>query len=365
MVQSAKEKKTKIMVVDDTPAYLKPLIQMLEDNDYIVIVFSESKKALRSSAANPPDLILTDINMPELDGFELCRLLKSNPVTKEIPVIFISSLMETKEKVRAFNLGAVDYLTKPVQLDEAKARIETHLDLRRLQLELDQKNRHLESLVDEKVKEISNSQIATITALAKLAEYKDDTTGEHIERTQTYCFFLVSELQKFHKYKKIIDENFIENLTRTAPLHDIGKVAIPDNILQKPGKLTPEEFEIMKTHTTLGAETLQEVYQEYPKNEFIKMGIEIARSHHEKWDGSGYPDGLVGEAIPLCARIMGLADAYDAMRSERPYKPAFSHEKTAQIIYEDSGTHFDPMVVKAFKAHEKGFEEISAGIVAE
>ncbi|UMZ73497.1 HD domain-containing phosphohydrolase [Natranaerofaba carboxydovora] len=497
-----KENQENILIIDDTPSYLKLLINMLRERGYKVQGFQRGSHGLKAATKNPPDLILLDINMPEMSGFEVCEHLKADENLKNIPVIFISSLIGTKEKVKAFDLGAVDYLTKPFQLDEAKARIETHLNMRKLQKqleeknqtlreneakfraisdmaldavimidenaktvywntaaekmfgykrtevigidphdfimpekyktdyikgfksfvhtghgnaigkvleltaknkngeefpieialssinmgdkywasaiirdiserknaeevineyarEIDKKNRYLEEMVQEKVEEISNSQIATIIALANLAESRDDETGQHIERTQSFCFFLATELKEESKYEDIIDEAYIENLTRAAPLHDIGKVGVSDNILLKPGKLTTEEFEIIKSHTTIGAKTLKEVKASYPNNEFINMGINIARSHHERWNGSGYPDGLSKDQIPLSARIMAVADVYDALRTKRVYKPAFSHEKAFKIINEEKGKHFDPVIVDAFNQIHEGFEEIS------
>jgi putative two-component system response regulator len=294
-----------------------------------------------------------------MNGFEVCERLKADEVLKDIPVLFISALSETADKVKAFSVGAVDYVTKPFQFEEVHARVETHLRLRRLQVELERHNLHLEELVTEKVREISDSQLATIHAVSKLAESRDDDTGHHIERTQTFSKVLAETLRKNPRYAGSINDTFVENIYHASPLHDIGKVGIFDNILLKPGKLTAEEFEIMKTHAMIGANTLQSVRNKYPKNAFINMGIDIARSHHEKWDGSGYPGGLTGEDIPLSARIMAVSDVYDALRSKRPYKPAFTHEKSCEIIMEGAGRHFDPAVIEAFTAVEAEFAEIS------
>jgi len=296
--------------------------------------------------------------MPEMDGFQVCRRLKAEEKLRAIPVIFISALDDTESKLKAFSQGGVDYVTKPFQEAEVLARVRTHLELRRLQRELEIHNLHLEELVREKVQEISDSQLATLVAVSKLAECRDDETGHHIERTRIFCRMLVEQMKKNSRYGESITDAFIENIYHAAPLHDIGKVGIPDAILLKPGKLTPEEFEIMKTHTTIGADTLQAVRTRYPKNAFINMGIALTRSHHEKWDGSGYPDGLAGEDIPLSARIMALADVYDALRSKRPYKEAFSQEKARAIIEEGAGRHFDPVVVEAFLTLEAEFNEI-------
>jgi putative two-component system response regulator len=312
--------------------------------------------ALGAIAKNQPDLILLDIMMPKINGFDFCQRLTEDPKTKKIPIIFLSALNDTESKVKAFSMGGVDYVTKPFQFEEVKARIKIHLKLQKMQAEKEKQNQHLEDLVQEKVKEISASQLATIFAVSKLAESRDDETGRHIERTQTFCKLLAKKLLDHPRYATSgLSSAFVDNIYHTSPLHDIGKVGITDNILLKPGRLTSEEFEIMKTHTQIGAGTLQTVHGKYPNNSFLNMGIDIARSHHEKWDGSGYPDGLAGEEIPLSARIMALADVYDALRSKRPYKDAFTHRKSCAIIIEGAGRHFDPVVVEAFVDLETEF----------
>lgn len=350
--------KATVMVVDDTPANLKLLEEMLRKRGYRVSEFPSGKLALRAASREPPELILLDIMMPDMDGFELCRRLKADETLKEIPVIFLSALDDVASKVKGFTQGGVDYITKPFQAEEVLSRVNTHLSLRRMRRELKKHNHYLEDLVREQVKEISDSQQATILALSKLAEYRDDETGRHIERTRTFCRRLAEKLRENSRYAGSITDAYIENIYHAAPLHDIGKVGIPDHILLKPGKLTPDEFTIMKTHTEIGARTLQRVRARYPQNAFVNIGIALARSHHEKWDGSGYPDGLAGEDIPLCARIMALADVYDALRSKRPYKEAFLHQKSCEIIRESAGTHFDPAVVDAFFSVESEFAEI-------
>ena len=347
-----------ILIVDDVLANLELLSGILQERGYITRPVLNGKTALMTARAEPPDLILLDVNMPEMDGYELCERLKGADVTKDIPVIFITASHETEEKVKAFKMGCVDYVTKPFQCDEVNARVETHLRLRKMQLELERHNHHLEDLVKEKVREISDSQLAAIIALAKLAESKDDETGHHVERTRTFCRLLAEKLRENPSYAKRIDKSYVENIYHAAPLHDIGKVGIPDNILLKPARLTTEEFEIMKTHPMIGAKTLQAARSQYPLNNFLNMGLEIAYSHHEKWDGSGYPKGLAGDSIPLSARIMAVADVYDALRSIRPYKTAFSHETSCEIIFEGSGSHFDPALIEAFAALEPEFARI-------
>jgi putative two-component system response regulator len=300
--------------------------------------------------------------MPEMDGFEVCRTLRSNTALSSIPVIFLSALGETEDKLAAFESGGCDYVTKPFQPEEVKARIENQLKLRELQAKIELHNRELEHLVRQQVQEIAAAQMATIFALAKLADSRDKDTGKHLERVQTLCSLLAVEMSACPKYSNRITDDYVHNIVCASPLHDIGKVAIPDAILVKPGRLTDEEFEVMKTHTTYGAETLELVLEQHPANAFVRLGIEIARSHHENWNGAGYPDGLAGDAIPLSARIMAVADCYDAMRSKRCYKSSYSHEVIVDIIVRDSGHHFDPEVVHAFCAVQDTFRRISESL---
>lgn len=353
-----KDRQTTIMLVDDTPANLEVLREMLQEQGYRILLFPSGQTALRALERNLPDLILLDILMPEMDGFEVCRRIKSDERLRDIPIIFISALDDTANKIRAFTEGGVDYITKPFQEQETLARVDVHLKLRRVQQELRNHTLQLEELVREKVQEISNSQMATIHAMSKLAEYRDDHTGQHIERTRELCRMLATQLRQNPAYSDIIDDTFIDNIYHASPLHDIGKVGIPDGILLKPGKLTMEEFDIIKNHSAIGAATLDCVKDKYPKNEFIKMGINLARFHHERWDGTGYPERLSGEAIPLSARIMALVDVYDALRSKRPYKKAFSHGVSRDIILKGKGTHFDPAVVDAFVLVESKFTTV-------
>ncbi|MBF0259397.1 MAG: response regulator [Desulfamplus sp.] len=337
-----------VLIVDDIPFNLEVLGEMLKGYGLRVRPVTNGKLALKAAQKDPPDIILLDIMMPDMDGYEVCRRLKEDQKLKEIPVIFISALNETKDIIKAFSSGGVDYITKPFQIAEVKARVSTHLKIHQLQVELEKHNLNLNKLVKEQVQEISESQIATIFALAKLAEHRDDDTGTHLFRIRNFCRMLATNLEDSSIYQDQINSKFIDNIYNASPLHDIGKVGIPDNILLKPGKLTSDEFEIIKKHTIIGSDTLQEVLETYQKNSFINMGIAIARSHHEKWNGSGYPDALAGENIPLAARILAVADVYDALRAKRVYKPAFTHEKACEIISNDSGKHFDPVIVNAF-----------------
>ena len=340
-----------IMIIDDTPANLTLLSGLLKQRGHRVRPVPGGRLALMAVESDPPDLILLDINMPEMNGFEVCERLKNDRRFCDIPVIFISALTETLDKVKAFNTGGVDYITKPFQFEEVEARVTAHLELRRYE-------KSLENLVQEKIGEIVNSQMSTIFALSKLAESRDPDTGAHIERVQRLCKIIAVWLSEKSAYAGDIDEEFINCIYNACPLHDIGKVAIADKILLKPGKLTPEEFEVMKTHAIIGVSTLQKVYEQYPNNAFITMGISIARSHHERWDGKGYPDGLAGQNIPLEARIMAIADVYDALRSKRCYKRSVPWEQSRGVIEAGSGTQFDPVLVKAFLDIEKEFNTI-------
>ena len=342
-------KQANVLVVDDTPANLTLLSGMLKDKGYRVRPVPAGKLALGAVEVEPPDLILLDITMPEMDGFEVCRRLKDDVRFRDIPVIFISALTETLDKVKAFGVGGVDYITKPFQFEEVEARVETHLKLHRYQM-------YLEDLVHEKVREISESQMSTIFALSKLAESRDRETGRHLERVQRYCTILAEGLRKQPRDKSVIDDAFIRNLINASPLHDIGKVAIEDRILLKPGKLTEDEFEIMKTHSSIGAATIEAVHEQYPRNSFISMGISMARSHHEWWNGSGYPQSLTGESIPLPARIMAVADVYDALRSTRCYKGPYSRNESREIIEKGGGKQFDPLLVNVFLSTEDEFD---------
>jgi len=344
-----------ILVVDDTPENLALLTRMLKDCGYLARPVPNGRLALLAAKNDRPDLILLDITMPEMDGYEVCRRLKLDSDLKEVPVLFISALSQTSEKLKAFEVGGVDYITKPFQFAEVKARVVTHLKLHRLQMDLKQQ-------VNEQVKEISESQMGMIFALAKLAETRDNDTGSHLERIQILCKRLAEKLREKTAYQTLIDDAYCERIFYASPLHDIGKVGIPDHILLKPGKLTMEEFELMKTHATLGAETLEKVESRFPNNSFLRMGIDIARSHHEKWNGQGYPQGANGENIPLSARIMAVADVYDAVRSKRVYKPAMSHVEACDVLQHDSGTHFDPVLIECFMSAQAEIESIWAGL---
>jgi putative two-component system response regulator len=345
-------RKPSIMVIDDTPANLDLLAGMLRHKGYKVRPSTSGAQALKAAKNDPPDLILLDITMPGMSGFEVCLLLKADKLLKDIPVIFISALAETTDKVKAFTSGGVDYVTKPFRFEEVLARVKVHLKVRDLQRVVEGHNHMLNDLVRSQTKEILDSRMATIFAITRLAESRDDETGKHLERVQVLCRTIALDLVGQPPYGALMTESFVENLYQASPLHDIGKVAIPDAVLLKPGKLTAEEFALVQTHPRLGADTLKEVLQFYPGNDFLQMGIDITLSHHERWDGTGYPEGLVGTSIPLSARIMAVVDVYDALRSRRAYKATMTHEQSLAILVEESGTHFDPELVRLFTKNQ-------------
>ncbi len=287
--------------------------------------------------------------MPEMDGYETCRLLKANEDTADIPVIFLTAKSQTQDEEMGLRLGAVDYISKPISPPIVMARVATQLHLQNARQFLKDQNQHLEHLVQERTQQLIRMQDATILAMASLAETRDNETGNHIRRTQNYVEALARQLCTHPRFSEVLTEKNIDLLYKSAPLHDIGKVGVPDRILLKPGKLDFDEFEIMKLHTVYGRDTIIMV-ETYlgGSNDFLTFAREIAYSHQEKWDGSGYPQGLKGDEIPVSARLMAVADVYDALISKRVYKPAFSHEESLDIMRKGRGSHFDADVLDAF-----------------
>jgi putative two-component system response regulator len=352
--------KATVLIVDDTPENLTLMTGLLKD-DYQTKVANSGERALKVALVDtPPDLILLDIMMPGMDGYEVCRRLKGDRRTSHVPVIFLTAKAEVADEQMGFDVGAVDYITKPISAPIVMARVQTHLALKAAADFLKDKNAYLEGEVAKRTREVQVVQDVTIMAMASLAETRDNETGNHIRRTQNYVKALAKRLQGNPKFAARLPDDMVEMLYKSAPLHDIGKVGIPDAILLKPGKLTPEEFEIMKTHTTLGRDAIvtAEKLIDAPST-FLKLAREIAHYHQEKWDGSGYPDKLAGEAIPVSARLMAVADVYDALISRRVYKPPFSREKAVGIIREGRGQHFDPDMVDAFLEIEAEFHAIA------
>lgn len=349
-----KTTKPTILVVDDTPDNLDLMGDLLM-NDYKVKIANSGKKALEIvQMGHPPDLILLDIMMPEMDGYEVCSVLKSDEKTKNIPVIFLTAKTNSIDEQKGFEIGAVDYITKPISPVIVMARVKTHLDLHN-------KNVYLEQLVNQRTQEIMAIQDVTIHAMASLAETRDNETGNHIRRTQNYVKLLAQHLQFHPKYTHFLNmDGVIDTLFKSAPLHDIGKVGIPDAILLKPGRFEPSEFDIMKSHPELGQNAILQAESELGIDvPFLQYAKEIAYGHHEKWDGSGYPQGLSGEDIPISARLMAVADVYDALISRRVYKEGMPHAQAVDIILDGKGTHFDPHIIDAFLALHETFRDIA------
>ncbi|HWV16771.1 MAG TPA: two-component system response regulator [Cellvibrio sp.] len=354
--------KAVILVVDDTPDNLTLMSGLLKDN-YRVKVANSGDRALKICQGEIlPDLILLDIMMPEMDGYEVCRRLKADNKTRDIPIIFLTAKSEVVDETHGFELGASDYITKPISPPIVLARIETHLTIKRVQDFLKDKNAFLASEVSKRTAEVMAIQDVTINAMASLAETRDNETGNHIRRTQRYVQVLAEKLRFNPRFAHFLNnDKTIELLFKSAPLHDIGKVGIPDRILLKPGRFEPQEFEIMKTHTTLGRDAILQAEKDLEiEMPFLKLAKEIAYSHQEKWDGSGYPEGLSGDDIPISARLMAVADVYDALISRRVYKEPMRHEEAVEIIKDGRGTHFDPDMVDAFLALSDEFKQIAA-----
>ncbi len=352
--------KPTILIVDDTPDNIALLSALLKGL-YKLKIATNGVKALQIAAVPPyPDLILLDVMMPELDGYETCRRLKAAPETADIPVMFLTAKIQQEDEEMGLSLGAVDYISKPISPSIVLARVATQLSLKKARQFLLDQNTHLEHLVAERTRQLMQMQEATILAMASLAETRDNETGNHIRRTQAYVAALARQLCEHPRFCALLTKENIDLLYKSAPLHDIGKVGVPDRILLKPGKLDPEEFDIMKLHTVYGRDAILAVEKHLGgSNGFLSFAREIAYSHQEKWDGSGYPEGLRGEAIPVSARLMAVADVYDALISRRVYKPAFSHEESVRILKQGRGSHFDPDILDAFLQIEHTFLEIA------
>jgi putative two-component system response regulator len=353
--------KPKVLIVDDSPINLKILEQLLK-TDYDLVRAASGEECLLRVRDSAPDLVLLDIMMPGIDGYETCRRIKSGPLGEFTPVILVSVKASTAERLQGYAAGADDYVVKPFDHAELLAKVRIHFRLRSAMeglwtanSRMRQFNEELEQIVQQRTSEIVGTRDVAVFALAKLAESRDPETGEHLERMRNYCRVLAAELCASGAYDHAVDEEFVDTIYQSSPLHDIGKVGIPDAILLKPGRLTEEEFEIMKRHATIGAEALQEAMRHSQSGGFLSMAIQISRHHHERFDGRGYPDKLAGQDIPLAARICALADVYDALTSVRVYKPAFAPEVARRMIEEEEGRHFDPVVVAAFRARYDEF----------
>ncbi len=362
-----------ILVVDDTRDNLTVIGGLLEDT-YRVRIANSGERALKVAASEPrPDLILLDIMMPGMDGYQTLEKLKEDEQTRDIPVIFVTAMNADEDEEIGLRLGALDYVTKPIRPAILLARVRTQLELKAARDRLSDENHTLEGEVRKRTRELELIKDVSMQALATLAEKRDNETGNHLIRTRSYIELLMQDLAELPRFAPELTPRRRELIAKAAPLHDIGKVGVPDHILLKPGRLTPEEFEIMKTHASIGADALTEAIervlaarQDETQEEdnhyalgFLELAREIAGGHHEKWDGSGYPLGLAGDQIPLSARLMALADVFDALICKRHYKAAFSLEETTHIIQEGRARHFDPDIVDVFLKHVESFAAIA------
>ena len=361
-----------ILIVDDTPQNLTVLGELLKPH-YRVRAANSGQRALSAASTDPrPDLILLDVMMPEMDGYQVLRRLGDKVETRDIPVIFITAMAATEDEEFGLELGAVDYITKPFNPSIVLARVRTQLELKQARDRLARENDWLEREVARRMRENLLIQDLSVRALACLAEARDNETGQHIVRTQLYVELLAKNLAEHERFREALAGSKLGMIVKAAPLHDLGKVGIPDAILLKPGRLTAEEFEIMKTHTTIGADAITKAMEQALAGAddamtaqassafaFLNVAHEISLGHQEKWDGSGYPAGAAGDAIPVSARLMALADVFDALMSRRVYKAPMTLDQTTQIILDGRGKHFDPDVVDAYLACRDKFAEIA------
>ncbi|MDR1713725.1 MAG: response regulator [Coriobacteriales bacterium] len=346
-----------ILTVDDDPIILNHVLAVLKD-DYAVRPFTTGEDALDYLANNHADLIILDQNMPGMSGLEVLRILQHDPATKDIPVVLLTGSVDSEDEVRALETGAMDYLSKPFNPRSLSTRV-------RLQLELYQHRNHLAELVDEKTAELqkTNQKLeqrdkVTLDLLAKASDMRDHDTGLHIDRVGLFTGIIVNDLIAHPHPGHEMSEQYARDIIDSVKLHDLGKLAMPDRVLLKPGKLTDEEFDIIKTHPVCGSEMLHAAIDEMGDDTLLNTALEIASFHHEKWDGSGYPKGLRGSEIPLSARITAVADVFDALTSERPYKHAWTPQQAFRIIYDDAGSHFDPYLAEVVKRHEADFADV-------
>jgi putative two-component system response regulator len=346
-----------IMLVDDNRTNLLAGKAALTE-DYTVLTMPSARKMLETLEWSKPDLILLDIDMPEMNGFEAIRILKKDPETRSFPVIFLTAMDESANELEGLKLGAIDYITKPFSSALLRKRIEMHLLLRERERTLQDYNNNLQTMVAEKTKSVVKLQNKLLTAMAELVEGRDTTTGNHVTNTRHYLGILLSAVIEAGIEAEQSSEWDVDLVIQSCQLHDVGKIAISDSILKKPGKLTPEEFEEMKRHVLFGVGFIEKLEDGEDDVLFLQYAKTLIAFHHERWDGSGYPYGLAGKEIPLLGRIMAIADVYDALTSERPYKKAFCHEEAAKIIVEGKGTHFDPWLVDLFEQVAESFRQV-------
>jgi putative two-component system response regulator len=349
--------KAVILTVDDDPIILNAVLEVLKQ-DYTVRPFTSGEAAISFLKRNTADLILLDHNMPNMTGLEVLQVLQNDPTTRDIPVIFLTGSVDSEDEVRALEIGAMDYLLKPFKPGSLLTRV-------RLQLELYRHRHRLEELVELKTEELraANQKLSqrdkvTLDLLAKASDMRDHETGAHIERVVLFTDVIVRDLlANPHKGYEVSDQYGLD-IIDAVKLHDLGKLAMPDNVLLKPGKLTKEEFDIIKTHPIYGSKMLSQAIEKMGEDSLLWTAFEIVYGHHEKWDGSGYPNGVKGDKIPLSARIAAVADVFDALTSSRPYKRAWSPREAFDLIYSDAGKHFDPYLTAIVQRHEEEFEQI-------
>lgn len=337
-----------ILVVDDDKTNLT-LAQKILSPQYRIAACNSGMAALKYLEKNQPQLILLDINMPEMDGFEVLKLLRKRGSSSDIPVIFLTADSQSDTEVKCLQMGAMDYVHKPFVPDILLSRVEKAI-------ELDQYRHNLEKMVTEQAgklmestQRLSRIQDSVIVGMANLIESRDGSTGKHVKNTQMYVRMIAEELHKRGLFPDELTSSYVEDVCKAAPLHDVGKIKVPDAVLQKPGKLTPEEYETIKLHTTYSRKIIQTIIGDVEDEHYIQMMEDIAMYHHERWDGTGYPTGLAGESIPLAARIMAVADVFDALYEERCYKPPIRPiERIMQIMMEGRGTQFDPVIIDVF-----------------
>lgn len=338
-----------ILIVDDVTSNLAILTQMIKSLGYMARPVTSVKQAMSAIEVIMPQLILLDISMPDINGFEFCEMLKKDANTKEIPIIFISAMNSSEDKIRGFKLGAVDFISKPFEIEEVTMRVNTHLKIYRMQQELEVYNKRLHKVVNDQMVKMKAQQKSIIYSLTNLSEAREDPTGRHLEHIRLNSKMLALALQLSPKFEKEINSTFVDNIEMASMLHDLGKIAIHDSILLKEGKLTAEEMQEVKTHTVLGAESLRQIIDSSDDDDgFFEMATQIAHYHHEKWDGTGYPSGLSGTEIPLAARIVAIIDVYDALISDRCYKSAYTHEESMEIMMNEAGESFDPDIMEVF-----------------
>lgn len=341
-----------ILVVDDDRTNLI-MAERLLGNEYTIVSVTSGEQAIKFLSKRKPDLILLDINMPEMDGFEVMRNIKGNENWEKIPVIFLTADRDTETEVECLQMGAVDFVGKPFEPEIVRNRI-------RRTLEIEEYRKDLEGVVRRQTAKIEKIQREIIISLANMIESRDGSTGQHVKRTSRYVEMIIEQLNARGMFAEEIDSAFIYNLVKAAPMHDIGKIKIRDDILQKPGKLDDKEFEEMKQHSSEGGKIIRMIMEKIEEKDYIEVAYNVATFHHEKWNGKGYPDGLAGEQIPLEARIMAVADVFDALVSKRCYKDAMPLDKAFDIIEESKGEHFDPQIAQVFLELRPQIEEYLA-----